>query len=210
MKNFLKNYGFIIFFVFVLVGLLDFRIALIATICMIGPIIFAILGKGRFWCGNICPRGNFYDKIVSKISNKKSTPKFLKSKIFRLVVILFMFYMFGIGIYSNFNSLKGIGMVFYRMIVVTSFIGIVLSIVYNKRIWCNFCPMGSIAAFISYFRKDRKKLYLQNTCVGCKVCEKSCPMNIDITSYKNDFINDVDCIQCGVCINKCPKNAINQ
>ncbi|MCS4481230.1 4Fe-4S binding protein [Clostridium botulinum] len=26
---------------------------------MLGPIFLALLGKGRFWCGNICPRGSF-------------------------------------------------------------------------------------------------------------------------------------------------------
>lgn len=39
------------------------------------------------------------------------------------------------------------------MIVVTTFIGIILSFFYNNRTWCNFCPMGSIASLISYFKK---------------------------------------------------------
>lgn len=32
-------------------------IGFIAIICMIAPVAFAVR-KGRWWCGNACPRGN--------------------------------------------------------------------------------------------------------------------------------------------------------
>ncbi|WP_251862526.1 4Fe-4S binding protein [Clostridium sp. Marseille-Q2269] len=207
--NLCKKYGYIILIFFIVVGLFNPKIALIAIICMIGPILLAILGKGRFWCGNICPRGSFFDNVLYKFSNHNNVPKFLKSKFFRLLVIIFMFYMFGSGIYKNWGDIMGIGMVFYRMIVITTFVGIILSFFYNNRTWCNFCPMGSISSLISYFKRDSKKLAVYSNCISCKLCKKTCPMGIVPYNYKNNTISHPDCIQCGKCVNICPKNAIN-
>ncbi|GAE03240.1 (Fe-S)-binding protein [Clostridium botulinum B str. Osaka05] len=206
--SFLKKYSYIILIFFIIAGMFNPTIALTAIICMIGPIFLAILGKGRFWCGNICPRGSFFDNVLINFSRKNKVPKFLKSKLFRTSVIIFMFYMFGSGIYKNWGNAVGIGMVFYRMIVVTTFIGIILSFFYNNRTWCNFCPMGSIASLISYFKEDRKKLTVSSSCISCKLCKTTCPMGIVPYDYKGNPIEHPDCIQCGKCINICPKNAI--
>lgn len=68
--------------------------------------------------------------------------------------------------------------------------------------------MGSIAAFISYFRKDKKVLEVSNTCVNCKICEKNCPMGISPYDYKGSVLSHPDCIQCAKCVIDCPKNSI--
>lgn len=202
-----KKYSFILLVAFILLGLIDLRFAVVAVICMIAPIVVAIF-KGRFWCGNLCPRGNFYDNIVSKFSNKRKVPNFLKSNYFRIVLIIFMLSMFTLGIKKNWGNLYGIGIVFYRMIVVTTIVGIVLSLFYNHRTWCHFCPMGTIASFISRFRKKKKILQVSSNCVSCKLCEKKCSLGIVPYEYKGDLLNHPDCIQCGKCVMVCPKKAI--
>lgn len=207
--NIWKKYSYLILIFFIVVGMFNPSLALIAILCMLGPIILAIINKSRFWCGNICPRGSFFDNVVIKFSRTKKTPKLLKSKTFRFLFVIFMFYMFGNGIYKNWGNIAGIGIVFYRMIVVTTFAGIILSFFYNNRTWCNFCPMGSIAALISYFKKDRKKLQVDSKCISCKLCKKACPMGIVPYDYKGNPIEHPDCIHCGNCISVCPKNAIH-
>ncbi|WML37285.1 4Fe-4S binding protein [Clostridium sp. OS1-26] len=202
-----KKYSFILLIAFIILGLFDLRLASIAIICMIAPIIVSIF-KGRFWCGNLCPRGNFYDNIVSKFSNKKKVPKFLKSKYFRSLIIVSMFTIFTLGIKKNWGNLYGIGLVFYRMIVVTTLVGIVLSFFYNQRTWCHFCPMGSIAAFISKFRKSKNVLQVSSTCVSCKICKKKCSLGIVPYEYKGDLLSHPDCIQCGKCVTSCPRKSI--
>lgn len=202
-----KKYSFVALMMFILLGLFDARIALLAIICMVAPIIVSLF-KGRFWCGNLCPRGSFYDNVVSKFSNKRKVPKFLKSYYFRAIVFVGMMTMFGLGIKQNLGNLYGIGMVFYRMIVVTTLIGIVLSLFYNHRTWCHFCPMGTIASVISKFRKNKKVLQVSSSCVSCKICEKKCPLGIVPYEYKGDILSHPDCIQCGQCVSVCPKNAV--
>lgn len=60
-----------------------------------------------------------------------------------------------------------------------------------------------------YKYKNRDKGFnVNDDCIGCKVCEKICPVN-------NIKINDIkpfwngNCIDCMACINNCPRNAIN-
>lgn len=203
-----KKYSYMILITFIIAGMFNRKIALIAIICMVAPLVFALLGRGRYWCGNLCPRGNFYDNVISRISYKKPVPKFLKSNIFRALVIVFMFYMFGTGLYKSWGDTAGVGMVFYRMIVVTTIVGIILGAMYSNRTWCNFCPMGTLSAFISYFKKDRQRLSVGESCISCKLCEKACPMGIVPYEYKGNKLEHPDCIQCGKCITSCPKKCI--
>ena len=202
-----KKYSFTLLIAFLLLGLIDLRFAVAAVICMLAPVVVSIF-KGRFWCGNLCPRGNFYDNVVSKFSNKKNPPKFFKSYYFRAIILVFMMSMFTLGVKENWGNLYGIGMVFYRLIVVTTIIGIVLSLFYNHRTWCHFCPMGTMASIISKFRKSENVLKVSNTCVSCKVCEKKCPLGIVPYDYKGDILSHPDCIQCGKCVAACPRKAI--
>ncbi|MDF2512476.1 MAG: 4Fe-4S binding protein [Herbinix sp.] len=205
--NIWKNYSFIILIAFVFLSLLDLRFGIVAVVCMVAPIVVSIF-KGRFWCGNLCPRGSFYDHVVSKISNTKKVPKLLKSNLFRAFMLIFMMSMFAFGIYQNWGDLYGIGMVFYRIIIVTTVVGIVLSFFYNQRTWCHFCPMGTIASVISRLRRSKKVLQISSVCVSCKLCEKKCPIGIIPYDYKGNILSHPDCIQCGKCVNICPKNAI--
>jgi polyferredoxin len=202
-----KKYSFLALLAFVILGLVDFRIAIAAVVCMVAPVIVSFF-KGRFWCGNLCPRGSFYDNLVSKFSNKKKVPRFLKSNVFRAVMVVFMMSMFAFGIHKNWGDLYGIGMVFYRIIVVTTIVGIILSLFYNQRTWCHFCPMGTIASVISRFRNSKNVLQISSDCVSCKICEKKCSIGIVPYEYKENILSHPDCLQCGKCVNACPKNAI--
>lgn len=185
---------------------------------MIAPVLFSMF-KGRYWCGNFCPRGNFYDKIMYKISRKKKIPPFLKNKYFRAFMVFFIFTMFTIQMHSAWGDWNAIGRVFWNIIFVTTVVGITLSISYSPRAWCSFCPMGSLSALVApkeIIPKqnkgmfDFKNIHVDNSCILCKKCEKVCPMQIKVYEAKgsDEGLMDTDCLKCGICIDKCPKKSI--
>lgn len=203
-----KKYSFLLLLTFILFSLFDLRFALVAVICMLAPLLIAPF-RGRYWCGNFCPRGSFYDNLMIKISNKRPIPKFMKTKRFRGLMIALLMSMFTFGVLSNWGNLYGIGMVFYRIIVITTVVGILLSLKYNHRTWCQICPMGTLSAVISKLSKKRRVLSVSSECISCHICTKECPFAISAKEYKNSGIADPDCIHCGKCTKKCPKNAIS-
>ncbi|AWZ49653.1 4Fe-4S binding protein [Clostridiaceae bacterium 14S0207] len=206
--KFFKNYGYVIFFTFLILSLFDFRFSIIAIVCMLAPIILAILGMGRFWCGNFCPRGSFFDKIMSKLSPNNNVHPFFKSKFLRIFMVVFIFANFIIGIVLNWGNLYGIGKVFYRIIVITTIVGVILALFNNRRTWCNFCPMGTIAGWITKVKGKKTVITVDSSCLSCNLCKKVCPMNIEPSKNKNSHIESEDCIYCSNCIYKCPKHSL--
>ena len=187
-------------------------VGLIAFACMIGPVAFSIY-KGRYWCGNICPRGSYYDKLIARFSRKRKIPTFLRSVPFRVAVVLFLFTMFGIQVYLSWGDWSAIGRVFWTLILVTTLIGTGLGLFYSPRAWCTFCPMGSLSALVA--PRNRKKssfkaICVDSSCVLCKKCAKVCPMQLkpyEAKGSEEGFL-DPDCIKCGVCVSHCPKKAM--
>lgn len=204
-----KKYGYFILLFFLIASLFDMSLGIIAIICMVAPIVFAFMGKGRYWCGNYCPRGNFYDHVAAKVSPKKEIPAFFKNMAFRLFMVAFIMFNFGIGIYKNWGNAAGIGMVFYRIIVITTIIGIVLGVFYHHRAWCNFCPMGTLSYLVAKYKGRKTHLTVDNSCVSCGLCAKACPMGISPKDYKNAQVTDSNCIFCRQCVYKCPKDSIH-
>ena len=84
-----------IIIVYIILGWFFPVIGLLALICMIGPVVTSIF-KGRWWCGHVCPRGNMYDRLLSKYSPHRPIPKFVRTFGFRLFMVFFIFGMFGI------------------------------------------------------------------------------------------------------------------
>ncbi len=72
------------------------------------------------------------------------------------------------------------------------------------RPFCKYlCPLGAFYSLFNRFSFYRMELD-KSACVGCKQCERSCPMDVEVT--KN--INGGECIRCGKCKAVCPTGAI--
>ena len=104
LKNVYKKYGYFILLAYLVTAYFYMPLGMIAIICIAAPILFAALGKGRYWCGNFCPRGNFYQNVIARISRKKKIPNFLKSTGFRVFMVLFIIGNFSYGIYKNWGN----------------------------------------------------------------------------------------------------------
>lgn len=148
----IKKYSYLILIFILTVGFFYKKIALLALLCMMLPIITSLF-KGRYYCKNICPRGSLYDVKCSKFSQNKTIPKVLKSTIFRVIVLIIIFLMFGINLKNSLGDIDSIALVFYRMVLITTLIGISLSFFFNHRAWCAFCPMGTMSDFIDFIKR---------------------------------------------------------
>lgn len=211
MKDIIHKFLWIILLVFCIAGLFYPIIGLVAVICMLGPSVYALFKGNRGWCGTYCPRGSFNDIILNKISLKGRLPLLLKTKAFRLLFLITLMLAFAVQIALAWGSIYGIGMVFVRMIIITTILTIILGIAYQPRAWCVFCPMGTMAHYVI---KSKGKInspikFDKEGCISCKKCNKSCPMQIDLLSYKSQgIISSADCIRCQSCIAGCPKNIL--
>lgn len=209
MKGHIQPYLFWILLLFLIVGIIYPVIGIAALICMLAPVMAAPF-KGRYWCGNFCPRGSFYDNVIAKISPKKPIPAVFRSTGFRILMVIFLMSVFGVQMYYAWGDLSAMGAVFVRIILITTIVGVVLGIMYHQRTWCSFCPMGTLASWLSATRKP-KPLRVENTCVSCKLCTAACPLQLspyDAKANMEGFTHG-DCLKCSRCIDKCPKKALS-
>lgn len=185
-------------------------VGFLAIICMIAPVAFA-LRRGRWWCGNACPRGSLYDKVLARYSPHRPIPPFVRTKGFRIFMVAFIFIMFGVQMYRVLGDWNAMGRVFWIIILVTTIVGVVLSFVYAPRTWCSFCPMGTLSSWATPGRdklpENYRRVFVDESCTTrCKLCSAVCPMQLKPYESRNDVdgLLHPDCIKCGCCTSGCP------
>lgn len=70
-----------------------------------------------------------------------------------------------------------------------------------ERPWCKYaCPYGALLGLTNLFRifKIRRN---DASCTSCTLCDKTCPMNIDVS--KTTAVLDHQCITCMKCTSEC-------
>ncbi|OPX43297.1 electron transport complex subunit RsxB [Ruminiclostridium hungatei] len=216
-REFIHQWLWVVLIAFCIVGLFYPAVGIAALICMLAPSVAAIW-KDRFWCGSFCPRGSFNDSVLRRISFKRPLPKLLKSKWFRYLFLVLLMSAFAVQLTLAWGSLESTGLVFVRMIIITTLVTIILGIFYSHRTWCVICPMGTMASLVTRAaansptaKTNKKVAFVRERCVSCKLCSKSCPVGIDVLSYKGPGkVLDHDCLKCNECVYKCPKNSLTK
>jgi len=159
--------------------------------------------RGRWFCGNLCPRGSFVDFWIAPLSRKIRIPPQLRSMWIRapIFVVLMGFMIF--RIISTEGIVDKIGMVFVTLCILTTSIAVLFGIIIAPRTWCTFCPMGTLQRAMGG-KKYQLKLDREN-CIECKKCQKVCPMQLPVI----EIPDNPDCIKCGRCVEACPKDALS-
>ncbi len=218
--NPVRKYGWIITVLVAIGGLWEPKLGLVVLLIMGGLIITSFF-SGRYWCGNICPHGSLFDKIILPYSANKKIPEFFKSKIF--FIPFFLFFMFNftrkiimiLNSWGTYDILDKIGALFSNTYLVVMIAGGTLAIFVNSRTWCQFCPMGTMQKIslglgrkLGIAKKTEKKITIsdKSKCISCGKCSKVCPFQLSPYlefSDKNQFDN-INCIKCNTCVENCP------
>ncbi|MCL2888273.1 MAG: 4Fe-4S binding protein [Elusimicrobia bacterium] len=167
-------------------------------------VLGVILFGNRFVCGHLCPRGAFLDIFVSKAAAKKSAPEFVHGPALKITVLVGFaaFFFFNLYKLPDYSLLP---VLFWKMCLITTLIGLLLAFFINERAWCMICPIGTFEGFL---RRENKLLHVGGGCISCGKCDKTCPTKIKPGGFKGGRITHLNCIACGQCKNVCPVKVI--
>ena len=158
-------------------------------------------------CGNLCPRGSFFDRVIAPLSFRKTIPAFVRKMPLRWIILIAMMGFMIWRISQNPGDWRHWGYTFWMMCVITTSIGIVLGIMIHPRMWCAFCPMGTLQNALG---GHKQQLMIDaDKCKKCRACEKACPIQLAIVQDKDTgLLTSRDCLKCPECIAACPVKAL--
>lgn len=174
-----------------------FLLLVFASLMIIAPF------RGRWFCGNLCPRGSFADFWLAPVSRKVKIPPAFRSMWIRAPIFVALMGFMVFRILQTQGIVDKVGMVFVTMCILTTSVSILFGVAIAPRAWCSFCPMGTLQRAVGgskYQLKVNREL-----CIDCGKCQKVCPMQLPV----NEILEKPDCIKCARCVEACPKKALS-
>ncbi|MBN2830372.1 MAG: 4Fe-4S binding protein [Candidatus Cloacimonetes bacterium] len=182
-------------------------------------ILISTMFTGRYFCSYVCFFGTIQEFKYRLFRKKKRiTPKISvlyeqKLNVVKYIVLAFTIIsilFFSIRLYQNLCPamvITTLNQITWQSIVIIIIFTVVAY--FSSRFWCRFlCPFGALMNVFQYFGNlfKIKRLKIQRNmevCIDCHLCDKVCPMNINISEV--EIVQDPNCIHCGECITRCPK-----
>ncbi|SCG82600.1 iron-sulfur cluster-binding protein [Proteiniborus sp. DW1] len=223
--SFIRKFAWILTVLVAIGGQWEPKLGLIVIFIMAGLTITAFF-NGRYWCGNFCPHGSLFDKVILPISKNKKIPNFLKSKFMIIGFLIFFMANFIRRIlkifqaWGTYDFLDKLGYLFSNTYLMVLIVGGILAIFINVRTWCQFCPMGTIQKLsyklgkaLGFAKKTEKKITISNQekCYKCGKCARVCPFQLMpyMEFSHNNQLNNIDCIKCSTCVVNCPAGILS-
>jgi len=163
--------------------------------------------KGCKWCDWYCPRGSFYDSFLKRFSRNVSVPTLFRHPLFWAGWLALLMYMVISKLIPVWGDPYLMGKPFVLILTVTTGVGLVLGSVYQYRIWCMFCPMGTMANLLG--RGKQQVTIDEEICTDCETCAGVCRMQTKPYAYKEaGLVGHGDCLKCQQCVENCPTGAL--
>ncbi|MBP2029199.1 polyferredoxin [Methanohalophilus levihalophilus] len=199
--------------IFQLIGLSIFvyfgRESTIYVILLTLPLAVLI---GPAYCGWMCPRGMFqniagivgrkflgkrYNRLVSrKVHDKLRFFRYVLLLFVLATVILYEFEVLGVSVEAAIAD----------GLVAIMVLSILLSFFVDRAACRYFCKDGAFASLVNLV-KIRKIRRDKSLCNSCGICDKVCPMWIEVST--KGAVEDHSCISCFKCICACPQDALS-
>lgn len=201
------------------------RLGLLVPLIMASLMAMSLV-RGRYWCGNYCPHGSFFDFLLLPVSKNRRIPSLFTSRL--TAVLFFLFFMFNLArrfvtVFQNAGSVAlpdRVGLVFSTTYLVVLIAGGLLAVMVSPRTWCHFCPMGFMQTLLYRLgkalgvteKRDVKVMAADaGLCTSCGKCSRVCPMQLapyrEFDAASGSF-NDERCIKCRTCVKYCPKGIL--
>lgn len=162
--------------------------------------------RGRWVCGNLCPRGGFFDRMIAPFAPRRPIPPALRSMPLRWGIFALLMAFMAWRLTADPTNWEHWGRVFWSMCALTTGIGIVGAVTIHPRSWCALCPVGT---FQNAVGGGKLPLQIASHCRECGKCEKACPIALPIVLHKGaGALAERDCLKCPECIAACPVNAL--
>lgn len=189
-----------------------------SSIILMYAVLFITLLFGPAFCGWICPFGTFQE-FIGKIGRKlfgikynhfipqKFDRVFRFLRYFVLALVLYNTAAAAKLVFQNVDPYYALFNMFTGEVAITAYIVLgvtTVSSLFIERPFCKYlCPYGAFLGIFNLFRIFKIKRN-PTTCKNCKACDRSCPMNIEVSSSKNVYNHQ--CISCLKCTSEgaCP------
>ena len=222
--SFISRFGWIFTILIGVVGQFIPFLGLAVPFIMIALILTSLF-KGKYWCGNFCPHGSFFDNITLQISRNKKIPSLFGSRYFIAVVLIFFIFNLSSRFFRIYNLMgttefyEKLGFIFSNIYLMVLLTGSFLAIIINPRTWCKFCPMGTMQWFFykigkkfGLTRKTDEMIIIEKPekCIKCGKCARVCPVQLTpYLEFNNNKFEEEQCIRCNTCVKNCPLDILH-
>lgn len=177
----------------------------IVPVVMLTAIVVS-LRKGRYACGNLCPRGSFFDTFFRRFGGGKNIPSWLRQGNVRWSLFAGLMAFMAWQIARDPANALHWGFVFWLSCAATTAFALLLGSVWQPRTWCAICPIGTLTATLG---QGKEPLGIAPGCKACGLCEARCPMELAIAAHREaGALPYGDCIKCSNCAAACPQQAL--